>query len=230
MKITLLRAAALAALLPLTCGAKAALVSQGGYVVLDNVNNLLWFSDRPPITRLWADDVTWAAALTVGSLPAGSWSLASAAQWNSLAAAAGGSAQTLFDLGISGQYYFLSNRSGSDALVAISSSALAAGNQIRTVDYRNITYDYGSLAVAAYPGPTAVPVPATAWLMLTGLGAIGAAARRRKAACSLQLKTAPVASGVFIGVSNTQVSRSLTHDWQSIFPESDTSHRQLDGS
>ena len=181
MKITLLRAAALAALLPLACGANAALVSQGGYVVLDNVNNLLWFSDRPPITRLWADDVTWAAALTVGSLPAGSWSLASEAQWNLLAAAAGGSAQTLFDLGISGQY-FLSNRSGSDALVVISSTALAAGNQIQTVGYRNITYDYGSLAVAAYPSPAAVPVPAAAWLMLSGLGALGAAAKRRKAA------------------------------------------------
>ena len=179
MKLTLLRAAVLAALLPLTCGAQAALVSQGGYVVLDNVNNLLWFSDRPPTTRLWADDVTWAAALTVGSLPAGSWSLASEAQWNLLAAAAGGSAQTLFDLGISGQY-FLSNRSGSDALVAISSTALAAGNQIQTEGYRNITKDYGSLAVATYPGPTAVPVPATAWLVLSGLGALGAAATRRK--------------------------------------------------
>jgi hypothetical protein len=184
MKITLLRAAALAALLPLACGVQAALVPQGNYVVLDNVNNLLWFSDRPPTTRLWADDVTWAAALTVGSLPAGSWSLASEAQWNLLAAAAGGSAQTLFDLGISGQYYFLSNRSGSDALVAISSTALAAGNQIQTVGYRNITLDYGSLAVAAYPGPApaSVPIPATAWLMLTGLGALGAAATRRKAA------------------------------------------------
>ena len=180
MKKTILRLAALAALLPLACGAKAALVSQGGYVVLDNVNNLLWFSDRPPITRLWADDVTWAAALTVGSLPAGSWSLASEAQWNSLAAAAGGSAQTLLDLGISGQY-FLSNRSGSDALVVISSTALAAGNQIQTVGYRNITFDYGSLAVAAYPGPTAVPIPATAWLLLTGLGALGVAAKRREA-------------------------------------------------
>jgi len=182
MKITLLRAAALAALLPLACGAQAALVSQGGYVVLDNVNNLLWFSDRPPITRLWADDVSWAAALTVGSLPAGSWSLASEAQWNLLAAAAGGSAQTLLDLGISGQYFLiLSNRSGSDALVVISSTALAAGNQIQTVGYRNITFDYGSLAVAAYPGPTAVPIPATAWLLLTGLGALGAAAKRREA-------------------------------------------------
>lgn len=179
MKQTILRWAVLAALLPLTCGAKAALVSQGGFAVLDNVNNLLWFSDRPPTTRLWADDVTWAAALTVGSLPAGSWSLASETQWNSLAAAAGGSAQTLFDLGISGEY-FLSNRSGSDALVAISSTALPAGNQIQTLGYRNITYDHGSLAVAAYPGPAAVPIPATAWLMLTGLGALGAAAKRRK--------------------------------------------------
>ena len=183
MKITLLRAAALAALLPLACGVQAALVPQGNYVVLDDVNNLLWFSDRPPTTRLWADDVTWAAALTVGSLPAGSWSLASEAQWNSLAAAAGGSAQTLADLGISGQY-FLSNRSGSDALVVISSTALAAGDQIQTVGYRNITYDYGSLAVAEYPGPApaSVPIPATAWLMLTGLGALGAAAKRGKAA------------------------------------------------
>jgi hypothetical protein len=182
MKITLLRAAALAALLPLACGAQAALVSQGGYVVLDNVNNLLWFSDRPPITRLWADDVSWAGALTVGSLPAGSWSLASESQWNLLAAAAGGSAQTLLDLGISGQY-FLSNRSGSDALVVISNAdpALAAGDQIQTVGYRNITRDYGSLAVAAYPGPTAVPIPATAWLLLTGLGVLGAAAKRREA-------------------------------------------------
>jgi hypothetical protein len=180
MKKTILRLAALAALLPLACGAKAALVSQGGYVVLDNVNNLLWFSDRPPITRLWADDVTWAGALTVGSLPAGSWSLASESQWNLLAAAAGGSAQTLLDLGISGQY-FLSNRSGSDALVVISSTALAAGDQIQTVGYRNITLDYGSLAVAAYPGPTAVPIPATAWLLLTGLGVLGAAAKRREA-------------------------------------------------
>jgi len=41
----------------------------------------------------------------------------------------------------------------------------------------------GSLAVAAYtaPAPSAVPIPAAAWLMASGLGVFGAAARKRKA-------------------------------------------------
>lgn len=68
-------------------GAQAALVSQGGGVVLDDVNNLLWFTDST--NRNWNNATSWAAGLTTGGLSAGSWSLASFDQYNLLAAAAG---------------------------------------------------------------------------------------------------------------------------------------------
>jgi len=35
--------------------------------------------------------------------------------------------------------------------------------------------------VANVAGPSAVPIPAAAWLMASGLGVFGAAARKRKA-------------------------------------------------
>lgn len=47
----------------------------------------------------------------------------------------------------------------------------------------NPNAEIGSLAVAQYSAsaPSAVPIPAAAWLMASGLGALGVAARKRKA-------------------------------------------------
>ena len=198
MKITLLRAAALAALLPLACGAQAALVSQGGYVVLDNVNNLLWYTDGTD--RNFASATSWAAGLTEGGLSAGSWGLSNNIQFGLLAAAAGyvaGNSSTqqtavtnLDSLGINGTYkgfwstetgYGLqgNNNSGSYPYYGGSTTyVLEIGQSFSwTGDMK------GSLAVASYTAPaqSAVPIPAAAWLMASGLGALGVAARKRRA-------------------------------------------------
>ena len=112
MKKTLLCSALLAALMSVTGGAQASLVSQGAGLVLDNVNNLLWFTDSTD--RNWANATSWAAGLTTGSLSAGSWSLSSFSQFGLLAAAAGYvasdsntkefAATNLNTLGINGTY------------------------------------------------------------------------------------------------------------------------------
>jgi hypothetical protein len=193
MKKTLLCSALLAALMSVSGGAQAALVSQGGGVVLDDVNNLLWFTDST--NRNWANATSWASTLTTNGL---SWSLATRNQFSTLATAAGSTASerntTLLGLGIPGgfmwsselesaagyfdmgfgmgyyqpdMYYLLRNSSN-----AVGAQGTSAGNGVE-----------GSLAVASYtaPAPSAVPIPAAAWLMASGLGALGVAARKRRA-------------------------------------------------
>ena len=197
MKKTLLCSALLAALMSVTGGAQASLVSQGGGVVLDNVNNLLWFTGS---TNVNFDGATsWAAGLTTGGLSAGSWSLSTIDQFGQLAAAAGydssntstmvTTANALSGLGISGKFW--SNDadprySGFQYLNISQVSGSGPSKQWQMNFGLNSSAKVGladSLAVAQYSptAPSAVPIPAAAWLMASGLGVFGAAARKRKA-------------------------------------------------
>jgi len=207
MKKTLLCSALLAALMSVSGGAQAALVSQGGGVVLDNVNNLLWFTDGVTVHN-WNNATSWAAGLTTGSLSAGSWSLASRSQFNLLASATGGANNseknaTLNSFGIAnGEYWLAELRSvpqydNEGNIIGSTQAAYIGVNNSYTVGaggYYSYLYKgdgepyndpeiYGSLAVASYTAPaqSAVPIPAAAWLMASGLGVFGAAARRRRA-------------------------------------------------
>jgi hypothetical protein len=164
-------------------GAQAALVSQGAGLVLDNVNNLLWFTDHT--NRDWSGATSWAAGLTTSGLSAGSWSLGTGAQYDLLATAAG-SVSNMNTLGFTAQYYFLSDIvetywGGLYPIIGYNNNM----DGLRTYYsgfYPNADF-VGSLAVAQYSAaaPSAVPIPAAAWLMASGLGVFGAAARKRRA-------------------------------------------------
>jgi hypothetical protein len=196
MKNPLLCSALLAALMSVAGGAQAVLVSQGGGVFLDDVNNLLWYSDGT--NRNFNSATSWAAGLTTGGLSAGSWSITTRDQFGLLAAAAGSTtsernttldgfgvpynswtvdvqavaSQELNDrYGMPGQPEYI-NRPQSNYIV------INANFNVGNDGYSSIANSLGSLAVAQYASP--VPEPETYALMLAGLAAVGFAARRRQ--------------------------------------------------
>jgi hypothetical protein len=189
MKKTLLCSALLAALMSVSGGAQAALVSQGTGLVYDNVNNLLWFTDGTD--RNWNGAMNWAAGLTTSGL---SWSITTRDQFGLLAAAAGSTTSeqytTLVGLGIrDGGYWTSELRSpartitepwGTSQIPAYYYQGLILSYLV-DIDYGEGFNPAGSLAVASYTAPSAVPIPAAAWLMASGLGVFGAAARKRRA-------------------------------------------------
>ena len=176
--------------LSLSAGAQASLVSKGNGVVLDDVNNLLWFTDN--LNRDWNGATAWSAELTAASLTAGSWGLASSDQFKLLAAAAGSNNSeknaTLNTLGIASNYFFLKDTIQyevydyfTNEITGYDTMAYVGANQNYFTGYRSETSgasnSEGSLAVAQY---SAVPIPAAAWLMASGLGLFGAAAHKRR--------------------------------------------------
>jgi hypothetical protein len=206
MKKTLLCSALLAALMSVSGGAQAALVSHGSTgLVYDNVNHLLWYTDGT--NRSFADATSWAAGLTTDGFWASSWTLSSFSQFGLLAAAAGYVAgdfstqqtavTTLSNLGINGTNNgFWSTDTMNewpDGQGVVNSGSYYDGTyqqffyQISTSSFsiRDPGFEppKGSLAVASYTSsaPSAVPIPAAAWLMASGLGALGVAARKRRA-------------------------------------------------
>ena len=199
MKNPLLCSALLAALMSVAGGAQAVLVSQGGGVFLDDVNNLLWYTDGT--NRDFNSATSWAAGLTTGGLSAGSWSITTRDQFGLLAAAAGSTASerntTLDGFGV--PYY-----SWTVDVQAVASRQLNpeyemepgapeyidrpqsnygvinANFNVGNDGYAEVAGSYGSLAVASYASPAPVPEPETYALMLAGLAAVGFAAKRRQ--------------------------------------------------
>jgi hypothetical protein len=189
MKKTLLYSALLAALMSVAGGAQAVLVSQGTGLVLDNVNNLLWFTDST--NRNWDDATSWAAGLTTSGL---SWNITTRDQFELLAAAAGSTVSekntTLLDLGIpSGEIWTSELQSpartvqdrffGSYELPAFYYVVTNASYAVGSDGWAGSNGELGSLAVASYASPA--PEPETYALMLAGLGVVGFMARGRKA-------------------------------------------------
>jgi hypothetical protein len=91
---------------------------------------------------------------------------------------------TVNTLGFTATYYFLSTISPS--YMGGSGPNTGGNNANRLGTYYtayNPDAEIGSLAVAQYSAsaPSAVPIPAAAWLMASGLGALGVAARKRRA-------------------------------------------------
>ncbi len=172
----LTRLAVSLAMFSMAAGAQAALVNEGGGVILDNVNNLLWYTDGTD--RNWANATSWSAGLTQSSLSAGSWSLGTFTQYNLLAAAAGSVSQ-MNTLGFTAQYYFLSTTAHDldfEGLPNVGSNNNTDG--LKVFDFYDPAATIGSLAVAQYT-PPAVPVPASAWLLGSGLlGLVGISRRR----------------------------------------------------
>ena len=126
MNKIIFKAALLITTVSLACSVHAALVKQDDGTVLDNVKNLLWFTAR--IDRNWTAATNWSANRTTGSLTAGSWSLASISQFNSLAAAAGAGYENYLNyqairytqfiaLGFQFGNYFLKDTVHTDAIV-----------------------------------------------------------------------------------------------------------------
>jgi hypothetical protein len=168
--------------------------------VLDNVNNLLWFADSTE--RGFFDTNNWASSLETAGLSAGSWSLASRSQLNQLASATGGANAnqknaTLTGLGIGSGNYWTNERystpeydidfeTGQMVVIGYTPMVWLFINEsgyVSTNGYTTLFGSSGGLAVASYtaPAPSAVPIPAAAWLMASGLGALGVSARKRKA-------------------------------------------------
>jgi hypothetical protein len=199
MKKPLLCSALLAALMSVAGGAQAVLVSQGGGVFLDDVNNLLWYSDGT--NRNFNSATSWAAGLTTGGLSAGSWSITTRDQFGLLAAAAGSTTSerntTLNGFGVPYGMWTVDVQAfasrelnpeygmlpGQPEYIDVPQSnyvVINANFNVGNDGYSDIANSDGSLAVASYVSPAPVPEPETYALMLAGLAAVGFAAKRRQ--------------------------------------------------
>lgn len=158
--------------------AHASFVSQGDGTVLDTATNLLWLQDWSSTGRGdWNTQVSWAENLTFAG--SSDWKLPTNSQYTDLSAdsaatdLAGFIANTGFTNGRGGYYW---------------SSTAYSGYPLRAMTFAPPWYfsfndqnDPQSFAVAVRQADVVapVPLPAAAWLMLSGVGALGAAARRK---------------------------------------------------
>jgi hypothetical protein len=179
----------------LVSAARASFVALDADQVLDTSTSLVWLKNWNTIgPGPWQSN--WASELTTGGVAAGSWASPNLEQYFDLWQNVGGSYSgmvskftNVMDLywtnifyidplnGYLQPYFFDARHGQLDTNRTVGPSANLYQTAVRSATYSDLN---------------PVPLPAAAWLMLSGIGALGAAARQRKAAVGLTSEKLPL--------------------------------------